>query len=137
MADEKNLTYGEDQADGMNEGSDRGLVGDSLQRLQQNEGVTSLFNKVSGAVQDLRSEFDRLVVGQSNNSSHQTLGQHRFDGFVGPQDGNDVKWYVDGCGYFWAVSMALQEARHSIWILDCTRAFSGNSQPRICSLTTP
>jgi phospholipase D1/2 len=25
---------------------------------------------------------------------------------------------VDGCSYMWAVSMAIEEARESIWILD-------------------
>ena len=124
MADDNNLAYGEYQNDSRgNEGAERGLVSDSFQKLQQNEGVASLFNKVSGAVQDIRSGFDRLVVGASNDSSHQVSGQHRFDSFAGPQDGNDVKWYVDGCGYFWAVSMALQEARQSIWILDCKSPF--------------
>ena len=29
-----------------------------------------------------------------------------------------MKWYVDACGYMWAVSKALETARESIWILD-------------------
>ena len=29
-----------------------------------------------------------------------------------------MKWYVDGCGYFWAVSIALEHAQHEIWIMD-------------------
>lgn len=29
-----------------------------------------------------------------------------------------MKWYVDGCSYMWAVSLALEHAQHSIWILD-------------------
>ncbi|KAI1623417.1 phospholipase D [Exophiala viscosa] len=44
--------------------------------------------------------------------------QNRFDSFASEKPGNDVKWYVDGCGYFWAVSQALEAAKHSIWILD-------------------
>ncbi|RMZ88745.1 hypothetical protein DV736_g4026, partial [Chaetothyriales sp. CBS 134916] len=44
--------------------------------------------------------------------------QHRYQSFATVKGGNDVKWYVDGCGYFWAISKALDEARESVWILD-------------------
>lgn len=44
--------------------------------------------------------------------------RNRFDSFVSEKNGNDVKWYVDGCAYMWAVSEALEHARESIWILD-------------------
>ena len=45
--------------------------------------------------------------------------RERYDStFPGPRPGNDVKWYVDGCSYMWAVSQALENARQSIWILD-------------------
>ncbi|KAK4959164.1 hypothetical protein LTR10_003963 [Elasticomyces elasticus] len=43
---------------------------------------------------------------------------HRFQSFAPQREGNNAKWYVDGCGYFWAVSVALEQARESIWILD-------------------
>ncbi|EXJ84838.1 phospholipase D [Capronia epimyces CBS 606.96] len=58
--------------------------------------------------------------GYSNLSASPSLpqGQNRFDSFASEKPGNDVKWYVDGCGYFWAVSQALESARQSIWILD-------------------
>jgi phospholipase D1/2 len=46
--------------------------------------------------------------------------RNRFGSFASPKDGNDVKWHVDGCSYMWAVSKALEGARESIWILDCT-----------------
>ncbi|KAI0426778.1 phospholipase [Xylaria sp. FL1042] len=42
---------------------------------------------------------------------------HRFQSFA-PQTSGHAKWYVDGASYFWAVSMALEEARESIYILD-------------------
>lgn len=32
---------------------------------------------------------------------------NRYDSFA-PQSSGHVKWYVDGCSYFWAVSQALQ-----------------------------
>ncbi|KAL4962730.1 phospholipase D/nuclease [Aspergillus stella-maris] len=34
-----------------------------------------------------------------------------------PSNGNKVKFLVDGCAYFWAVSEALLTAKESIWIL--------------------
>jgi phospholipase D1/2 len=45
-------------------------------------------------------------------------GRNQYDNFASQKGGNDVKWYVDGCSYFWAVSVALENARESIWILD-------------------
>ena len=58
---------------------------------------------------------------QSNLQSHPPSGstKNRFDStFEGPKPGNDVKWYVDGCSYMYAVSQALESARQTIWILD-------------------
>ncbi|KAI9819330.1 MAG: hypothetical protein M1832_004035 [Thelocarpon impressellum] len=43
---------------------------------------------------------------------------HRFDSFAPERDGNDIKWYVDGRDYFWAVSTALERAKESIYIAD-------------------
>lgn len=44
--------------------------------------------------------------------------QHRFLSFAPERHGNDIKWYVDGASYMWAVSVALERAQESIWILD-------------------
>ncbi|KAJ5648175.1 Phospholipase D family [Penicillium lividum] len=44
--------------------------------------------------------------------------ENRFGSFAPPREHNDVKWYVDGASYFWAVSRALENAKESIWILD-------------------
>jgi phospholipase D1/2 len=44
--------------------------------------------------------------------------QHRFLSFAPERHGNDTKWYVDGCSYMYAVSIALERARESVWILD-------------------
>lgn len=49
--------------------------------------------------------------------------EHRFGSFAPPREYNDVKPYIDGCSYFWAVSVALENARESIWILDCKLPF--------------
>lgn len=62
--------------------------------------------------------------------------QHRFMSFAPERHGNETKWYVDGCkycsgyclwsfgnqswigSYMYAVSIAIERARESIWILD-------------------
>jgi len=51
----------------------------------------------------------------SDNDSHHL---HRFQSFAPQREGNDAKWYVDGCSYMYAVSVALENARHSVWIMD-------------------
>ncbi|KAI9756547.1 MAG: Bifunctional dehydrogenase and ferrochelatase [Chaenotheca gracillima] len=43
---------------------------------------------------------------------------HRFQSFAPEHDGNKVKWYVDGRDYFWAVSIALERAKETIYIED-------------------
>ncbi|KAM0455617.1 hypothetical protein ACHAPV_007694 [Trichoderma viride] len=43
---------------------------------------------------------------------------HRFQSFFPERDGNLIKWYVDGRDYFWAVSVALEQAKESIYIED-------------------
>ncbi|PHH62239.1 hypothetical protein CDD81_7299 [Ophiocordyceps australis] len=43
---------------------------------------------------------------------------HRFESFFPERDGNLIKWYVDGCDYFWAVSVALEQATESIYLAD-------------------
>jgi phospholipase D1/2 len=54
------------------------------------------------------------------NPSHEehTSTDNRFQSFAPQRQDNAAKWFVDGCGYFWAVSIALEEAKESIWILD-------------------
>ncbi|KAH9891450.1 phospholipase D/nuclease [Xylariomycetidae sp. FL2044] len=56
-----------------------------------------------------------------NNDDTSALPQpdtnHRFQSFA-PQTTGNVKWYVDGASYFYAVSLALEEARESVYILD-------------------
>jgi len=43
---------------------------------------------------------------------------HRFESFAPIREGNDIKWYVDGRDYFWAVSVALDRAKETIYIED-------------------
>ncbi|KAL3427213.1 phospholipase [Phlyctema vagabunda] len=43
---------------------------------------------------------------------------HRFQSFAPERPGNNIKWYVDGRDYFWAVSIALEAAKETIYIED-------------------
>ncbi|KAK5998229.1 Phospholipase D1 [Cladobotryum mycophilum] len=43
---------------------------------------------------------------------------HRFESYFPEREGNLVKWYVDGRDYFWAVSVALEQAQETIYIAD-------------------
>lgn len=90
------------------------------------------FNDNIHANIDVRREKLHLIQGRKNDGcekhSHTHLGydcgehhfhsQNRYHSFAPEQTGNKVKWYVDGCRYFWAISVALEEAQHSIWIMD-------------------
>ena len=92
--------------------------------------MSFLFDKVHQAVHqigsDLKEQFSdhgqTQAAGereQQAQSSHvQDHDMHRFQSFAPQRVGNEVKWYVDGAGYMHAVSMALERARESIWIMD-------------------
>ncbi|KAL2190140.1 phospholipase D/nuclease [Thermothelomyces heterothallicus CBS 203.75] len=54
--------------------------------------------------------------GDTDNAHAEHSG-NRYSSFA-PQSSGHAKWYVDGASYFWAVSMALEEAREYIYILD-------------------
>lgn len=92
--------------------------------------VSSIFDKLHDVVHGLGAELKQSLAGEGQTHSHTHEGamcsdgmhddnQHRYGSFAAQRNGNDVKWYVDGCGYMWAVSRALEQARESIWILDC------------------
>lgn len=57
--------------------------------------------------------------GQCSDGAHKN-SHHRYHSFAPQRDGNQLQWYVDGCSYMWAVSVAIEQAKESIWILDCT-----------------
>lgn len=139
-------TGGDEDYEG--EEGERGIIGDTYRKIRaknrpqqdvassQNDGAAAsglgsfLFNKLHGAVHDISSEINQRLNHPENKLSHtQNTAQsanatdsdtnHRYGSFAPQRTNNDVKWFVDGCGYMWAVSMALERATHSIWILDC------------------
>ena len=92
---------------------------------------SSIFNKVHEAVHGIGAEVAERLTGRNSSSPNeapqsqaQDVSLHRYSSFASPKGGDDVKWYVDGCGYMWAVSRALEQARETIWILDCEFTYS-------------
>ncbi|GAA5890842.1 hypothetical protein JCM6882_008832 [Rhodosporidiobolus microsporus] len=51
---------------------------------------------------------ERLAIAKS----------HRFESFADVREGNDVKWYIGGHDYFYALSEILENAKETIWIMD-------------------
>ncbi|GAA5974034.1 hypothetical protein JCM11641_008224 [Rhodosporidiobolus odoratus] len=43
---------------------------------------------------------------------------HRFESFAPMREGSQVKWYINGHDYFWALSEIIDNAKETIWILD-------------------
>ncbi|KAF2746220.1 phospholipase D/nuclease [Sporormia fimetaria CBS 119925] len=142
------LAYGKYHRQGGQESGEgeRGFIGDvgkmffgggKKQEGEQSQSSSSPFgfDKLHKVVHGIGSEIkDRVsgkndvpqTQGQQGSSSGQQQpapgqeyhSQHRFLSFAPERHGNDIKWYVDGCSYFWALSVALERARESIWILD-------------------
>ena len=97
---------------------------------EQSGGLgSSLFGKIHSAVHGIGSEIGQRLSGlerPQSSSGRPSAGvgamatpDNRYGSFAVQRYGNDAKWYVDGCGYMWAVSIAIEQARESIWILDC------------------
>jgi phospholipase D1/2 len=101
--------------------------------------MSFLFDKAKEALRDVERTVKQSVGGGDSEAQPQQANQgnvhahthatpecsdrdkhhmHRFQSFAPQREGNDAKWYVDGCSYMWAVSVALENARDTIWILD-------------------
>ncbi|QSZ34076.1 hypothetical protein DSL72_005664 [Monilinia vaccinii-corymbosi] len=90
--------------------------------------MSQFFNAIESAIGGLANEvgtgFEKITgISKDEKHSHTHAGEargneSRFGSFAPPRSGNDIKWHIDGCAYMWAVSVALEEARESIWILD-------------------
>ena len=89
--------------------------------------VSKVFDGLQGTFQSIGSDVAGLLGGQyqpqpygpyNENMTAQSDARNRYASFASEKTGNDAKWYVDGCGYMWAVSRALEGAKESIWILD-------------------
>jgi phospholipase D1/2 len=101
-------------------------------------GGMSFFKKIHDPLHGFVSDLKDAITGDddknNNNQQNPQAGtyqqtgqpqatqeyhqQHRFSSFAPERHGNETKWYVDGCSYMYAVSIALERAKESIWILD-------------------
>lgn len=89
-----------------------------------------LLDKVKAGFERLEEKLKEVYISKKSkvrlkHCHHTNLGHdihtgpnNRFHSFAPLRHGNEAKFFVDGCSYFWAVSIALQEAKKSIWILD-------------------
>ncbi|KAL2135746.1 hypothetical protein VTI74DRAFT_7116 [Chaetomium olivicolor] len=85
-------------------------------------GIHGLMRKAKQGLQDLlplEEKHSHTHDGHEchEDDGHAEYGTNRYCSFA-PQSSGHAKWYVDGASYFWAVSMALEEAREYIYILD-------------------
>ncbi|KAJ5672170.1 Phospholipase D/Transphosphatidylase [Penicillium longicatenatum] len=91
---------------------------------QKQDKLSGFLGKIQGTVTEYGSEWAAKIGNTIDPQAYAQYGhtnptiENRFGSFVPPREHNDVKWYVDGASYFWAVSCALEHARESIWILD-------------------
>jgi len=108
------------------------------QQSSSSSGGISFFKKVHDPLHGFVSDLKDAISGKDENKPQSTNpqqqepaqayaqtqpgpeyhDQHRFLSFAPERHGNETKWYVDGCSYMFAVSVALERAKESIWILD-------------------
>jgi len=88
----------------------------------------NILHKAQAGLESLEEGIKNALGKGEEKHSHTHLGtlcdhlhtgtENRFHSFAPQRAENEAKWFVDGCGYMWAVSVALEEAKESIWILD-------------------
>ncbi|TAQ91229.1 hypothetical protein B7494_g439 [Chlorociboria aeruginascens] len=79
--------------------------------------------KMEGLIDDVKEVFERekhshTHLGEACHALHHHHASNRYHSFAPQRSRNAAKWFADGCSYMWAVSVALEEAKESIWILD-------------------
>jgi phospholipase D1/2 len=65
---------------------------------------------------NLRHDEEHEIA--TDNKRTAKIDEHRFKSFAPEREGNTVKWYVDGRDYLWALSIALERAKETIFIQD-------------------
>jgi phospholipase D1/2 len=84
------------------------------------------FNKIESDAKHLAHEVSSKFEDEKHSHTHlhhlchalhRTL-HNRYHSFAPQRTQNSAKWFVDGCGYFWALSVAIEQAQSQIWILD-------------------
>ncbi|KAL1649128.1 hypothetical protein SLS58_001700 [Diplodia intermedia] len=86
--------------------------------------MASFFNKIGEMItgheeeEPTTHEQVSTAAAETAQEGAEKYADHRYLSFAPKRHDNNVKWFVDGCGYMWAVSEALERAKESIWILD-------------------
>jgi hypothetical protein len=81
-----------------------------------------LADQVKGFATDIAGKFEREMHSHTHwghlcATLHQTV-HNQYHSFAPPRTQCDAKWYVDGCSYFYAMSIAIEQAHSQIWIMD-------------------
>ena len=77
------------------------------------------------SIPSLSDATSKLSLGSVVDGVSNTLGlkdpvlEHPHGGFAPITEGNNVKFHVAGCAYFWALSEAIGKAQKSIYIQGC------------------
>ncbi|OOQ84900.1 phospholipase D [Penicillium brasilianum] len=125
--DQSQAPYGYSHGQQGQQGQEQYYSGQNPQyqgRPQKEDKIGGFLGKIQGTVTGLGSELATKLGTAIDPQAYAQYGatkpttEHRFGSFAPPREHNEVKPYVDGCSYFWAVSVALENARESIWILD-------------------
>ncbi|ORY72756.1 phospholipase D/nuclease [Leucosporidium creatinivorum] len=90
--------------------------------------LTKSFEKLPGRISRLKESVAFAVnPDHRHDEEHEKAedrqraeicASHRFGSFADVQPGNDVKWYIDGHDYFYAVAEILDNAKEVIMIAD-------------------
>ena len=93
-------------------------------RAKATNAAQNFHNAVATSA-NLDNVTSKLSLGSITNAVSGLMGgedlslKNRYSSSAPVREDNNVKFHVDGCAYFWAVSEALEQAKESIWILGC------------------
>ncbi|KAI5806943.1 hypothetical protein EDC01DRAFT_637597 [Geopyxis carbonaria] len=100
----------------------------SAEHVEAPSKSSSVLNTFTTGLNSALHGYARNLFPATSTFSHNTESSngeddgprtgYRYDSFAPPRGGNGIKWYVDGKDYMYAVSVALENAQRSIWILD-------------------
>lgn len=80
--------------------------------------LTYVFDDAFHAAETHSHRHDEEHEKAADAARQAVLDTHRFQSFAEERSDNDVKWFIDGHDYFWALSEILEAATETIWICD-------------------
>ncbi|GAA5862918.1 hypothetical protein JCM1840_002326 [Sporobolomyces johnsonii] len=92
------------------------------------EKVTEQFEKIPSKLDKLKEDFKHALDRDSRHDTPEgkaadeqraaIAASHRFNSFASPKEGNNVKWFIGGNDYYFALSELLENAKETIWVFD-------------------